>query len=245
MFVGEDLTADRWLISPEVKPGSTVRFHLSAMEDAREENIEVLYSTTDDDPDSFTNLDDIILISSRWRDFEYTLPEDARYFAIRYLGNTEKSFGIVMDDISYEPAAGKSEIKGYDIFRNGSLVTENASAVGEYIDPIQGADNSTYYNIRPVIQYPDFLQRGMLSNTAFVGASSVADILLGNVTVCGSRGCILISGLDTETVDIYSVDGLKIDSVTTGDADSMTSVPVAAGIYIVKTADATYKVIVL
>ena len=178
---GEGLVADRWIISPEVKGGSEISFMISAGQSGYVEPLEVLYSSSDDNPESFVTLDETKLLSAGWKSFEYELPEDARYFAIRYKGNTDESSFVMIDDIEYTPVNDSPRLEGYDIYRNGVEVAEMTWASGEYLDR-DGDQDTEYYQIVPVVRRDGTLVRGMISNKAYVRMSGVTETAYKNST---------------------------------------------------------------
>lgn len=193
IYVGADLTSDRWIISPEIKGGSEFSFRLTPGVPNCVEPVEILYSSTDDETSSFSMIEELKLLSTGWKEYKFTLPEDAKYFAIRYRGNSETGFFVMLDDIHYVPAAESPVLEGYDIYRDGSLIAENVKAPGSYSDSFK-AEHSTYYNIKPVVRHNGALTRGLISNTAYVGQSGITEIE---------------DTLDTEA-EYYSLQGFRV-----------------------------------
>lgn len=72
------------------------------------------------------------------------------------------------------------------------------------------------------------------------GVEGVADTLLG--TVCGGKGEVRLVGFAGETADVYTADGRKVATVKVS-ADSC-SLPLPAGLYVVKAGRQTAKVAV-
>lgn len=181
VFSGEELAADRWIISPEVKGGTEFSFHLSSGASGQVEYVEVLSSRTGDNPEDFTVMEEYTLMTAEWREYRLTLPEDAKYFAIRYKGTTPSGFFVLLDDIRFVSAGESPVIEGYDIYRNGVLAAENAkaSSMGDgtalFADAVQPAE-STFYQIKPVLVKNGNLTRGLMSNTAYVSLSGISEI---------------------------------------------------------------------
>lgn len=73
------------------------------------------------------------------------------------------------------------------------------------------------------------------------GINSAAQICGDNVTVSAGNQEIIISGLAGENVTVASISGLALFNET---AEGEISVPAAAGVYVVKVADRTVKVVV-
>lgn len=180
LYVGSNLQADRWIISPEVKGGSDFSFHMSSGTSGYLEYVEVLCSNGSDEPADFTIIEDLTLLTPGWKKYTYTLPEDARYFAIRYKGNTGESFFTLLDDICYIPAEDSPVIEGYDIYRDGFLLAENmkialVEGAATYLDVFK-PEEITRYNIKPVIKKNGVITRGMESNTAYVSLTGIDEV---------------------------------------------------------------------
>lgn len=175
-FVGEGLESDRWLISPEIKANSMISFMMTAGVEGMVENVQILASSTDDNPDSFVVIEDHKILSAEWRKYEYTLPEDAKYFAIRYCGDSDNSFFVLVDDIEYVPAAESPVLEGFDIYRDGAVIAEATKVRGSWTDPAKPDSKTVSYNIVPVVSRNGVITRGMMSNTAVVSTSAIDEI---------------------------------------------------------------------
>ena len=96
--------ADSWLISPELSGREqTITFYERIFSTSYvPETYEVLYSTTDTEISSFQVAPQGTFESSltSWQLREVTLPEGAKYFAIRH--TSANKFGIMIDDVTYE-----------------------------------------------------------------------------------------------------------------------------------------------
>ena len=111
---------DHWLISPELMGNEQeISFFARVITpDYGYESFEVLYSTSDDDIDSFVSLDEIWLDATDWTEYTFTLPEGAKRFAIRH--SSQDIFGLLLDDVTYERAAIAPV--AYNIYVDGELV---------------------------------------------------------------------------------------------------------------------------
>ena len=111
---------DHWLISPELMGNEQeISFFARVITpDYGYESFEVLYSTSDDNIDSFVSLDEIWLDTTDWTEYTFTLPEGAKRFAIRH--SSQDIFGLLLDDVTYERAAIAPV--AYNIYVDGELV---------------------------------------------------------------------------------------------------------------------------
>lgn len=176
-YIGAGLVADRWIVSPELKPGSKFSFMMTPGITGKIEYVQVLASKTDDSPDSFEVIDEHQLLTSEWRKYEYTLSQEAKYFAIRYYGDSDNSYFVLVDEIEYVPEAESPVLEGFDIYRDGTLIAETVKTRGSWIDSYKPQGKPTYYNIKPVVRRNGVLTRGLMSNTASTtGQSSIGVI---------------------------------------------------------------------
>lgn len=241
--------ADDWLISPEVNGLSFVAF------DARvisvlygTETLEFLYSSTTPEPESFTLLETIPIAPTLqtgddgletlvYARYSSELPADARYFALRY--RSHDCFGMMLDRLEYAPASADRGITGYDIYRDGALIAENAQGAGTYTDTgiIPGSAHS--YTVYPRTEGDN----GAMSNVASINGGSAIGLPAADstVTVIASAGMIHITAAAPTSVTVCTPSGMTVASLT---VDGTASLPVTPGIYLVATPAATHKLAV-
>ncbi|GEM_PF-2362225 len=222
---------DDWLISPELSgEAQTIEFLMAKIEDYYKETFEIYYSLTDDEISSFILLESGEVELTEWDLYSYDLPEGAKYFALRYTAADQ--FMIMIDDLSYSPKV--PELKGYRIYRNGSLLTEVLSEETSY--NVEDADaNNGEYAVTAVYD----IGESMPSNRAIV--SGVEDVLV-YLEIAGKTGEIVCRNIESDSVEVYSLDGKLVRSVTV-DSDEI-HIKVEAGVYMVKAGEYTVKVIV-
>lgn len=234
---GNIAPADDWLISPELKPGSTFSFDMDIFtESYGEEVVEILTSNSTDNIDNFIILDTIKKGTTGWETFTYTLPEDAKYIALRYI--SKDIFGIMIDNINYTNVYGDATISGYDIYRNNELIAENATVHGVYVDTTVTEPNADYtYNVVPLYNG----NRGLMSNSVTINPSGIGNIFIENM-IYGSKGEIIINGFANKAINILSVDGKRIATVKENNNNIRFNVQ--PGIYIVNIERINAKVFV-
>lgn len=125
---------NHWLISPEL-PGvaQTISFFARTITaQYGQESFEVLASSTDTDPASFTSLQTFSTDATEWTEFSVDLPEGSKYFAIRH--TSQDIFGLMVDDITY--LVGGGEVESYNIYVDGELAaTVTGDETTYIIDP--------------------------------------------------------------------------------------------------------------
>lgn len=157
---------DNWLISPELSGNEqTVSFWAKSMIISWGESFEVLYSTTDNSPESFTQTVEVEnypadgIVPETWTEFKVALPKGAKHFAIHH--KTHDTLALLVDDVTYESAPdvpADIALTGYHIFRDGVQITKEPVKETAYTDsPVEaGAADGEYtytYVVVPVYNY--------------------------------------------------------------------------------------------
>ena len=170
------LPSDRWLISPLLSGGAqTIRFFVSQVASGEnDETFEVLYSTTDMQPDSFQKIYDGTVSSIDWTEILINLPARSRYFAIR--STSSKGSGLEIDDIIYTAAPSKKQVSsaakvlGYRIYRDSVLIAKEEPAVSDFVDLT--ADPTIDHTYYVTVIYPQ--GESPLSNPATISLTGIA-----------------------------------------------------------------------
>ncbi|MDE6272555.1 MAG: hypothetical protein K2M31_06070 [Muribaculaceae bacterium] len=265
--VAYDMTAEAptramdFLISPEVKGGSKVTFWMNTLDSQYAETIAIFYSTTDKE----LNAADVDLTSREtaprkcgsfkwlcnftksgaetWEPLEFTLPEDAKYFAFVY--SSFGMFGAMIDDIVFTPVnPSLIDIDSYDVVvvypdaepQTILSETKNTSYTHASTDPRE----ATYYVKSNVIS-GDRILKSPLSNPAKVVANGIDGLEAGQYVSAG-KGKIVIGGAAGKNVTICDAAGRVISKANI--SHDPQAFAMEAGIYLVKLGDSTVKVIV-
>lgn len=234
------VTADDWLISPEVEPGTEVSFWLNTISTMYgPDMVGLLYSDGSEDPDDFQMLKYTRKNTEGWEEVSVTLPQDARRFAIHYYSND--TFGIMIDDISYTPAGGLPTLHGFELERDGQILESLGAPVYAHTDT--GVDTYRHrYRVYPTLMTADgSIVRGEASPTALVDGESTLPGAHGDtlkITVEGRT--IRLTGLAGGTpATLATTDGLTVPPTTsTHDAATWRVTP---GLYILKAGTHTHK----
>lgn len=234
------LPNDDWLISSEVVGGSEVSFWYRMPNAGSDPQVfEMLYSTTDRDPESFTVFDsDAITFGTDWVYFEYTLPADAKYFAIRSCSQGNYTVAL-LDDITYTPLYGSSSeltLEGYNVYRDNELIASKVAGT-EYADKSFVGGSTHVYNVTAVWKEGE----SNYSEPYTLTTTGVADLMTGAVKVKGLQGMIAISGAHGMPVSITSLAGMTVAASADGSVDSFR---VEKGVYLVKVGNRAFKVVV-
>ena len=191
-------------------------------------SIEILTSSTDQEPESFTNKVKTVTYSatSTWQEVKVTLPDDAKYVAIHTVLD---GFGTLIDNVRYTEAKAPALI-GYNVYngteKNGETVATTSA---------KAQANGTY-----AVSAVYDLGESELSNTVDV-TTGISELESGNAKVIGGNGTITIINAEGSEVSIFSASGQLVSKVDNAGNETI-SVP--AGMYIAKVGNQTYKVTV-
>lgn len=229
-----------WLISPTL-PGDSqlISFYIRSVR-AGSDKINILVSSSENAADlsSYvkTNGAESLSVASEWTLMHCTLPEGTRHFAIQYVGNDGS--GIAVDDIMmYGSMPGKPE--GYNVYRNGERINSTPVATPGFTDTPPSATEDYRYTVTALYHGKESKHSNeyVLSRTGI--DSTVAQ---GAFNVVSGKGFLKVSGTAGQVVNVYSIDGLHVASVTLSGTDR---IALASGIYVVKSSgNHTVKTIV-
>ena len=215
--------SDDWLISPLLSgEGQTIHFFAKSCASNYPETFEVMYSTTDDKPESFVNIETFPDVKGglEWTGYDIPLPEGAKYFAIHV--TTVDGLAFQLDDITYRPAA--LVVDGYKVYRDGQLVGTTPKEQTTYSETV-AEDGTHVYQVS--VCYT--IGESQLSNEATVlTAIHFAD---GSQTLVRSeRGEIVVDHAEGKAIMVYTPDGKEVFA---GKGQHHLSIPVASRQHIV------------
>lgn len=220
-----------WLISPAL-PGDSqlISFYIRSVRNGADK-INILVSTSDDASDlaSYvkTNGAESLSVGPEWTLVHCALPEGTRHFAIQYIGNDGS--GIVLDDIMmFGPIPGKPD--GYNVYRDGELLNSAPLTTRGFTDTPPAGKEAVYrYTVTALYGGKESKH----SNEYVLNRSGINAIgTEGEFKAVSGKGHIDLTGTPGMIVDVYSIDGVKVSSVTLSGKDRIT---LASGIYVVKT----------
>ena len=236
------LPNDDWLISSDVLGGTDVSFYYRVPNAGSDAQIfEMMYSITDQDPASFICFDrDSVEGTTDWVHFEYTLPANAKYFALRSCSKGSYTVAF-LDDITYTPLYGSTtpiSVVGYNVYRDDQLLAGNITSL-DYTDFTAG-DDEHVYNVTVI-----YAEGESNYSNSYVshGGTGIEELTNNNGqwTVKTSKNMISVCGLSAEDISVYNTAGQQVYSAS---QVSAANIYVGTGIYLVRIGDTTHKVIV-
>lgn len=235
---------EKWIILPELAPGTTVTIHRAAegcYGPSSGVNLEYRTSSTGTDPESFDNLlekDDIVKANRDWTKKEFTLPADARYFAI-HLTDMQAKY-VAFDNFTYTRIAGAPVLQGYNIYHNSVMAGTAQADETSFTHMFDNAralvtDEPHVYYVSAVYDQGES-GAGIIVDAS--AAASRADIEAAAPFTIDGR--TLTAGAAGQPVAVADLTGRTIAS---GTAPLAVTLP-APGIYIVTVGTTTAKVAV-
>lgn len=238
------LPNDNWLFSEEITGGTDVRFWAKESQTTMgPESFEIYYATGNVD---FTNLEaatkQFHLLNSKvidhtdWREYAFTLPDNATYFAIRHNTVTD-GMVLFIDDLTFTPRFGGCtdlDLVKYNIYRDGELVGNTTKEA--YVENVE--DGNTYsYQVSTVWDLGESILSKVCEVATIDGITTVTTV--DGLSI--ERGKIVLSLADAKNVAVYTVDGKLVYS---NKAAKDAAINVAAGVYNVKIGNKNHKIIV-
>lgn len=232
---GKPIDSDDWFISPELIPGTKLSFWAKTGNwEFGEESFEVLYSTTDRSVVSFAPVTGILKSNKDWTEYSYTLPLDARYFAIHYKSND--GFVFYLDDMAYTRTCNLvgEVLSGFRIYRDGVAIGETTADKRDFNDksPLGGTHN---YGVTAIFGKRE---GKAVTSEITVGESGVEAVAEG-MSVSTTGDAILVSGTADAVLTVVDALGRTVYR-----AQAPTHrIPAPAGVYIITAGEECVKVI--
>lgn len=205
---------DHWLISPDLSGNAqTISFYAmkhDAQANTYNERVNVLYSTTDTNIESFTIIGDTTIISGNdWQLVSASIPEGARYFAIESKNEPGTCNWLTIDDITYERGTGY--VKCYRIYRDGELIGTSNDATS-FTDTTVQPGTHTY---QVTVLYVNGNESAPLSVTVTVGTTGIESIVSDGSTfkVYSLNGTLIkdnATSLNGLAKGVYVINGKKV-----------------------------------
>lgn len=193
-FGSDDGATDDWLISPELNgEAQTISFYIHGY---KREAYEVLYSSTDKEPDSFVSLGSQKAPATTWTAVNFELPEGAKYFAIRNVSPQYSSY-IFVDDITFKAAKdrGVLSLQGYNVYRDGEKLNASPLVTTSFIDLTPVAGNHLY-------QVTAVYTIGESASTSYE-VELATDVKTPELK-------------NSEVISVFGVDGIRVDKNSKG-----------------------------
>lgn len=235
--------ADDWLISPELTPFDAAKVNVTFMvvpmknSSSGHLTLEVAYSTTGTEPGDFTTAFTKAWTSTIndkiWTPLTVQVPGNAKYVALHNVSEVSGAM-IGIDKVTVKSEL--AQVLGYHVYEDGvrhntELITETSYRVAAPAEENalgRAADTRNFQVTALYAEGESELSRMVNVTTGIEGVEASQSIRVAD-------GMIITDG----AADVFALDGTRVASVR-----SAASISMAPGIYVVRTADATAKVIV-
>lgn len=235
---GKAIDSNDWLITPELIGGTEVVFWAkTANYEWGFERFRPMYSTGGTDMASFRPLAEAVTTGKDWTEYRYTLPADARYFAVNYISND--GYVFYLDDLSYTARCTLegASLSGFRVYRNGVAIAELGADARSFTD--SNLDDGTYtYAVTALFGTRESKR---VETAVQVGQGGMNDAEVSSLKVSAGDRCIVIEGAEGAEVSVANVAGITL--FASSQADSY-RVAVDSGVYVVRAGDKVIKVIV-
>ncbi len=236
---------DDWAISPEVVGGQTISFKVVQFNGYGYYGtpFEVCYSTTDNNVESFIAIGDkIVDKSSSWKEYTFTLPENAKYFAIHVCDDGSSTpDAMAIDDITFQPGSIQLVHTGYNVYRDEKkIATIEDKAVTTFTDSDMADVDMLYsYAISALYETGESLTSDIVKmNNPVTGIEDIA----GSQAVYANDGMLNVIGYAGKQLNVYNVSGQAV--ATKSITNDIETIALNNGVYIVTIADKTLKVVI-
>lgn len=238
LFRSDDGPCDDWAISPMLDGfEQEISFFAKSYNTLYPEKMEMYYSTGSLSVEDFIRVGAAVSeVPGEWTEFSFTVPQGARYFAIRSCATG--GFMLMLDDFRFAPADASARLSlvGYDVYRDGVRINSEPVASTEYLD--RGvSDGKHAYQV--VAVYTTGLSAP--SDELVLDNSGIDGLQAGSVMIIPADGMIMVRGADGMKVEIAATDGKLVYCAMATDE---LRVPVSPGVYVAKVGDKTVKVFV-
>lgn len=228
---------DDWIITPELAPNTLFSFWAKSPDLlSPAEELEVLYSVTDNDTASFYRLEpEIIKVPALWTQFVYLLPADAKYVALHCV--SPALFALFVDDLAfYQKEEEMLNIEGYHVYRNGQLITKMPLKTRQYTDQPKESGNY-YYEVETIYTQGKSAKSNKADIEYVVGINNMESL----VKIYAADGMLYIENAGDREITINTPQGY---TVYAGNATEYRPLKLDRGVYIVKADDIVTKVCV-
>lgn len=254
----EPVVTSKWLVSPQVKPNTTMSFYYTTFASNTTEYIEIWTCEKEsgkfnpDDPNiAYGRAGDFKKKASKsksgeevWELVTYTMGRKECYFALRYI--SYDGYAAAIDDLSFTPANMLTrKADSYSVYRtdknglNPVLIADKISDTN-FVDKEWNGEGAFYYVVTHST-VDNASRQSAPSNIVSAGATAVGEINVDGVVSAG-RGVINVDNYAGERIVIAAADG-KVMASGRVDSDHH-SYAVDKGIYLVTLGKKTYKVVV-
>ncbi|MDE6254839.1 MAG: choice-of-anchor J domain-containing protein [Muribaculaceae bacterium] len=137
---------DNWVISPEVKGGTTVSFQTKVLSSyTATEGFSVLWSEGGTSPEDFKELEEFYSLNSSWVEKSFELPAKATRFAIRM--SDSHYYPIAFDAFTFTATSSPAVHTGFNVYRDHELLAAYPAETLTHVDNAPVLGNEHVYHV--------------------------------------------------------------------------------------------------
>ncbi len=237
-----EATNNDWLISPEIEGGTPLSFWAAQPSNQYGyEKFEIWTSSTSDNVEAFTKLESVQLTVINWTYYSFTLPDDAKYFAIRH--TSTNCFALMIDDINYIPADAaivQYNLLGYNLYRNDEKISKQLITNTVQTDVPTSAGIYTYA-VNTVYDTGE----SALSNKVTINyiPTGIDDNAISEGKILGGKGEVTVIGMEGKLIKVFTIDGKQV--VTFNCISQRQSQSLNPGLYVVSSSNGVVSKVVI
>lgn len=227
---------DDWIISPELFGTSqTITIWARSYAAQTPDNVEILYSEGSDDPSDFVSLAKFVDVPTLWTPLSVELPDGAKRFAVR--SYSVGTFMLHLDDFRYVGTPLALSLTGYHVWRDGVRLTSEPVSTTTFVD--NDGQPGMKYRVSAIFDAGE----SRPGNEAWTEPASITDVNAdATVTITTGHHSVIVGRADGSVIEIWTPEGRLVRRVEATAATTV--IPVNQGIYVVKAANTTAKVVV-
>lgn len=223
-----------WLVSPSLALGSQqVAMQVGAFWDFIGGDIMLYYSDSTNKKEDFRFFGKIEKTKSGFEEFDFTLPDGARYFALEFL--PQNNGALLLDKISFRPEF--LEVKGYNIYRDNKLIATTGAHETRFTDTTPLSSRREY---RVAAIYKE--GESEYSDKLIIDVTGVSDAHPDNILIRTYKNGIIIDKACGEKVSIVNTSGQAVFEAC---GEERIEVDLPRGIYVVNIGNNTVKTLVI
>lgn len=234
--------ANDWLVSPALNPyeGSTydVEFSILHMDTGGVLKVNVMYSESDFTKETF-DPEDFVLVQTielqkyktqTWNQYKATVPGTAKHIALVNSCSGEVTQTLFLDRIQVKSTMDM--VLGYNVYADLEKHNEELIQGLSYEVPFVSARAAGERTFHATAVYEE--GESALSEPVLISMVGIDDVMNGSYGVTIMKGGVKVM----EAAEVYTLEGRRV-AATSGEA----FIALPSGVYIVRTASATVKVI--
>lgn len=222
-----------WLILPELTgEAQTIKLWARTCMPTYTESMVFSISSKSSFVKDFVVVEQHMYVPSEWTEYSIDVPEGTKYFAIRHV--SVAGFYLMVDDITYKPLGNETlEVEGYKVYHNEELLATTDKDANSFVHPDAEFGDHEY---AVAVKYNKGESADIVTSLT---TSVVESVYSCGPYVYGADNCIVVTAAEGMDVNVFDTAGAHLYQ-----SSGNMSIPMQPGIYLVKVANNSFKVVV-